>query len=79
MLVLSRKKGESIIMGENIEVVILGVEGDAVKVGIRAPKHIDVHRKEVFESIRAENKTASSAKINMSELRDLLPRPSGEE
>lgn len=73
MLVLSRKKGESIMLGDNIEVVVLGVEGETVKIGIRAPKQVEVHRKEVFEAIRLENKEASSAKISTADLRGLIP------
>ncbi|MDF2649357.1 MAG: carbon storage regulator [Paenibacillus sp.] len=45
MLVLSRKKGESIMIGEHIELVILEVEGETIRIGIQAPKHIEVHRK----------------------------------
>lgn len=73
MLVLSRKKGESIMLGDNIEVVVLGVEGETVKLGIRAPKQVEVHRKEIFDAIRQENQEASSAKISTADLRGLLP------
>lgn len=72
MLVLSRKKGESIMLGDNIEVVVLGVEGETVKLGIRAPKQVEVHRKEIFDAIRQENQEASSAKISTADLRGLL-------
>ncbi|MCL1843307.1 MAG: carbon storage regulator CsrA [Defluviitaleaceae bacterium] len=58
MLALTRKKGESIIVGENIEVVVLGITGEQVRLGIIAPKNIPVHRKEIFEQIRLENKEA---------------------
>jgi carbon storage regulator len=59
MLALTRKKGESIIVGDNIEVVVLGIIGEQVRLGILAPKHITVHRKEIFEQIRCENKEAT--------------------
>lgn len=59
MLVLKRKQNESIVIGENIEVEILGIDGDQVKIGIRAPKQIDVHRKEVYLSIQNANKEAA--------------------
>lgn len=59
MLVLSRKKGESIMIGDQIELVILGVEGDTVKVGVNAPKHIGVYRKEIYLAIRQSNQEAS--------------------
>ncbi|MEB6112862.1 carbon storage regulator CsrA [Kurthia gibsonii] len=58
MLVLSRKMGESIIIGDGIEVKIINVDGDQVKLGIEAPRHIKVHRQEIFEAIQAENKAA---------------------
>lgn len=58
MLVLSRKKNESIMIGDQIEVKILGVEGDQVKLGIVAPKSVKVHRTEVFEAIQKQNKAA---------------------
>ena len=56
MLVLSRKKTESIMIGDHIEVKILAVEGDQVKLGIVAPKSVKVHRSEVFEAIQQQNK-----------------------
>jgi carbon storage regulator len=59
MLALTRKKGESIIVGDNIEVVVLGITGEQVRLGIIAPKNITVHRKEIFEQIRIENKEAT--------------------
>jgi carbon storage regulator len=58
MLVLARKKGESIIIDDEIEVQIISVEGDTVKLGINAPKSKPIHRKEVYEAIQAENKAA---------------------
>ncbi|MEQ6356851.1 carbon storage regulator CsrA [Lysinibacillus sp. M3] len=61
MLVLSRKKDESIMIGDQIEIKILAVEGEQVKIGIVAPKTVKVHRSEVFEAIQAQNKEALSA------------------
>ena len=55
MLVLSRKKNESITIGENIRVMIIDVHGDRVRIGIEAPKDIQVHRKEILEAILREN------------------------
>ena len=54
MLVLSRKKDESIMIGNNIEVTIVDVRGDKVRLGITAPKEIPVHRREVYEAIQRE-------------------------
>jgi len=59
MLVLTRKKGESIMIGDQIELVVLGTEGDTVKLGIRAPKHIDIFRKEVYDVIGESNRQAA--------------------
>ncbi|WP_336762404.1 carbon storage regulator CsrA [Paenibacillus sp. USHLN196] len=59
MLVLSRKKGESIIIQDNIEVTVLAVEGDTVRIGISAPKHIDIFRKEVYASIQEANRESA--------------------
>lgn len=56
MLVLSRKKDESIMIGDRIELKILSVDGDQVKVGIVAPKNVKVYRSEVYESIQHQNK-----------------------
>jgi carbon storage regulator len=60
MLILTRKKGEAIMIGNNIEVSIAAIEGEQVKLAIQAPKHVDIHRKEVYVSIQQENKEAMS-------------------
>ena len=54
MLVLTRKVGQSIVIGDEIEVVVLEVRGEQVRVGIRAPKNVTVHRKEIYEQIHDE-------------------------
>jgi carbon storage regulator len=54
MLVLSRQKDESIIIGDDVEITIVDVRGDKVRLGITAPKHIPVHRREVYEAIQRE-------------------------
>ena len=64
MLVLSRQRDQSIMIGDNIEVIIVGVRGDRVRIGITAPKDVNVHRKEVFEAIRRENESASRLMID---------------
>lgn len=58
MLVLSRKKDESIMIGDHIEVKVLAVEGDQVKLGIVAPQSVKVHRSEIFASIQQQNADA---------------------
>lgn len=68
MLVFTRKKGESLIIGNEIEVTILGTSAGSVKVGITAPRHISVHRHEVYEAIRRENLAASRSQIPSAEI-----------
>lgn len=58
MLVLSRKLNESIMIGDEIELVVLDIHDSYVKLGIKAPRAVSIHRKEVFEEITAENKRA---------------------
>jgi carbon storage regulator len=59
MLVLTRKVHQSIMIGDSIEVVVLEVRGEQVRIGIRAPKTVPVHRKEIFEQIQSENEEAA--------------------
>jgi carbon storage regulator len=73
MLALTRKKGESIMIGDQVEVVVLGVSGEQVRLGVIAPKRVAVHRKEVFEQIQAENKEAlQSVQDASASLRDYM-------
>lgn len=72
MLVLSRKKGEAIMIGDQIELTILGVEGDQIRVGITAPKHIQVFRKEIYLSIQSSNKEASTSSLDLKQLSKIL-------
>lgn len=64
MLVLSRKKGQSIVIGNDIEISIIDIQGEQVRLGINAPKNVAVHRKEVFEEIIKENREAATVDIN---------------
>ena len=59
MLVLSRQRDESIMIGDNIVVTIVDIRGDKVRLGIEAPTEIPVHRQEVYEAIKRENHQAS--------------------
>lgn len=61
MLVLSRKKNESIIINDNITVTVIEIRGDKVRLGIEAPKDVTVHRREVYEAIQAQNANAAKA------------------
>ena len=64
MLVLTRKVGQSIVIGNEIEVVVLEVRGEQVRVGIRAPKTVTVHRKEIYEQIHDEATGGSEQENN---------------
>lgn len=58
VLALSRKKGESIIINNNIEITILEIKGDQIKIGINAPKSVPIYRKEIYGQIQEENKVS---------------------
>lgn len=60
MLVLSRKKGESIVVSENIRITVVEVRGDKIRLGIEAPKDVPVHRSEVYDAIRNANDLSDS-------------------
>ena len=62
MLVVSRKPGERLRIGESIEVTILAVRGEQVSLGISAPRDVPIHRQELFERIRGENRRAAALK-----------------
>src|SRR5512143_2431189 len=62
MLVLSRQRDETIMIGDDIEVTVVDIRGDKVRLGINAPKEISVHRKEVYDAIRRENREAAQVK-----------------
>lgn len=71
MLALSRKKNEALIINNNIEITILEVKGDQVKIGIAAPKEVPVYRKEVYLQIQEANKESVNAE-GMEALKKLL-------
>ena len=73
MLVLSRRKGESIIIGESIEVTIVDIQGDLIRLGINAPKEISIYRQELFEDIKKANQEAATQAVtNLSDNLDIL-------
>jgi carbon storage regulator len=59
MLVLSRQRDETIMIGDDVEVTIVDIRGDKVRLGITAPREIQVHRKEVYDAIKRENERAA--------------------
>jgi carbon storage regulator len=71
MLILTRKSGEAIQIGEDIEIVIKQISGDQVKLGINAPKHVGIHRKEIYLDIQSENQNASKG---VADLLSILPK-----
>lgn len=71
MLVLARKVNESIVIGDDIELVVIDIKGDQVKLGIKAPKHISVHRKEIYEEIQKENIAALHTEFKPDMLKDI--------
>ncbi len=62
MLVLSRLRDETIMIGDDVEITVVDIRGDKVRLGITAPSHIPVHRKEVYEAIKRENRAAANIK-----------------
>ena len=71
MLALSRKQGESIVIGNNIEITVLEAKGDQVKIGISAPKSVPVYRNEIYAQIQEENREAV-ANLDVESLKKLL-------
>ena len=71
MLVLSRQRDETIMIGDDIEITIVDIRGDKVRLGITAPTHVPVHRKEVYDAIQRENRAAANIKP------EDLPPPNG--
>lgn len=61
MLALTRKKGESLVVNNNIEITVLEIRGDQIKIGISAPKYVPVYRKEVYLQIQKENEASLKA------------------
>ena len=72
MLALSRKPGESIIVGPDIEFTVLEIRGDQVKIGINAPKEVPIYRKEIYVQIQEANKEAAMQTASPEELSKLI-------
>lgn len=72
MLVLSRQRDETIMIGDDVEITVVDIRGDKVRLGINAPRHIQVHRKEVYDAIKRENLQA--AKLTARDVADVVER-----
>ena len=72
MLALSRKCNESIMIGNGIEITILDIKGDQVKIVINAPKSVPIYRKEIYKQIQAANIEAAKTEVAVDELKDLF-------
>lgn len=82
MLVLSRQRDETIMIGDDIEVTVVDIRGDKVRLGITAPKEVSVHRKEVYEAIKRENRDAAQPKLRPEDIVGLgkvVPKPSADQ
>ncbi|HBI60097.1 MAG TPA: carbon storage regulator [Lachnospiraceae bacterium] len=71
MLALARKINQSIMIGNDIEVTLLEIKGDQIKIGINAPKDVPIYRKEIFDQIQQENRNAGQ-EVDVSKIRDLF-------
>ena len=72
MLALARKTNQSIMIGNDIEITLLEIKGDQVKIGINAPKSVPIYRKEIYVQIQDENKKASEGEIHVEALNKLF-------
>ncbi len=70
MLVLSRKKNESIVIADDITIVVVEIRGDKVRLGVEAPKEVPVHRREVFDAIRRNEAAANEGKGDIAQKGD---------
>jgi carbon storage regulator len=75
MLVVSRKAGERILIGESIEITVLAIRGDQISLGVSAPREVTIHREELLDRIRRENRRAAS--LQADELRLMHERLQG--
>lgn len=71
MLALARKINQSIMIGNDVEITLLDIEGDQIKIGIKAPKNVPIYRKEIYAQIQEENKSAGQ-EVDVNKIRDIF-------
>ncbi|WP_077614001.1 carbon storage regulator CsrA [Caenibacillus caldisaponilyticus] len=71
MLVLTRKTNESLMIGDRVEIEVLAIDGDQVKLGIRAPRDVDIHRKEIYLEIKKANDEAAATDLSANAIQAL--------
>jgi carbon storage regulator len=71
MLVLTRKKGQTVIIGGEIRITVAGVSGETVRIGIEAPLHMEIYREEIYQAIMEEN---ASAVVGKKEVKEMLSK-----
>jgi len=74
VLILSRRKGESIVIGDNIEICVIDVQGEVIKIGIDAPRTVSVYRKEIYNEIENANREAARNLPTVEQLKQLKPK-----
>ena len=74
MLILTRKKNESLVINGDIEIKIVALDDGKVKIGIEAPRSVEIHRKEVFEKIQEENRASILEKKHLDELKKYIKK-----
>ncbi|MEA3466141.1 MAG: carbon storage regulator CsrA [Thermodesulfobacteriota bacterium] len=78
MLVLTRKVGEGIIIGDDVKLTIIEIKGGSIRIGIDAPRDKKIHRQEVYDRILEQNRAATSWSLDdLNVLSDILPQPKG--
>jgi carbon storage regulator len=79
MLVLTRKINECINIGNEIEIFIVEIKDDHVKIGIKAPKNVPIYRQEIYQAILDENKLAATSQTSVEDIDDFLPEKAAEQ